>query len=116
MAHPERLTFVTVVFGAETRLLELQARSLALYLDPDATASIIVIDNGWRRMSRRRQAHLLVAYGLLADLVTIVRTEDLVPNLPATIGWRSQQIAKLVVARSVSTDHYVILDAKNHLI
>ena len=115
-ALPTRLTFVTVVFGAETRLLELQARSLARYLDSDAVASIVVIDNGWRRPSRRRMGRLRAAYGRLADRLTIVRTIELVPELPPTIGWRSQQLAKLLVARVVTTDHYVVLDAKNHLI
>ena len=112
----DRLTFATVVFGAETWLVELQARSLARYLDPEAVASIVVIDNGWRPLSRARRARLLAAYGPLADTVTILRTAELVPELPPTTGWRSQQIAKLLIARTVATRHYVVLDAKNHLI
>jgi hypothetical protein len=110
------LTFVTVVFGAETRLLELQARSFDRYLDPTCVASIIVIDNGWRPMSHRQVSRLRASYGRFADRLTIVRTSNLVPELPSTIGWRSQQLAKLLVARSVTTPHYVVLDAKNHLI
>ncbi|CAN5328488.1 hypothetical protein BH11ACT3_BH11ACT3_17360 [soil metagenome] len=116
MRAPEPLTFVTVVFGAEARLLELQARSLALYADPDAVGSIVVINNGWRDLTPSGRARLLASYGRLADRVTIVRTGHLIPDLPPTIGWRSQQIAKLLIARSVDTPHYIVLDAKNHLV
>jgi hypothetical protein len=116
MPPPERLTFVTVVFGAEQGLLELQARSLARFLPTDLVDSIVVIDNGWRALSPARMRRLRAAYGALSDRLTVVRTAQLVPDLPAAIGWRSQQIAKLMVARSITSRHYVVLDAKNHLI
>jgi Family of unknown function (DUF6492) len=110
------LTFVTVVFGAEFHLLQLQARSLARFLDPEVVASIIVIDNGWTPLTRRQQSRLSESYGIHAAHLRIMRSGELIGPAPATSGWRTQQIAKLMVSKVVQTPWYVILDAKNHLI
>ncbi|PZQ87806.1 MAG: hypothetical protein DI534_13590 [Leifsonia xyli] len=110
------ITVVTVTFGAETALLEVQARSLARSLAPGDVAEIIVIDNGRRAMGTATAARLRARYGPLASRVRILPVAELVPDMPAAIGWRTQQVAKLVVAAEVETPHYLILDAKNHLI
>ncbi|MCW3492766.1 DUF6492 family protein [Microbacterium sp. SSM24] len=109
------LTFVTITYRAEDTLLLLQARSLALYARPDDVASVIVIDNGSPRMSRRTRRRLLDAYGPLADRVRIVRRSELGSDVAAS-GWMSQQVMKLAAHRLVQTPTYVLLDAKNHLI
>lgn len=114
--RPGALTFVTVVFEPEIALLRLQARSLARFLDPDCVESIIVLDNcaGGMRASTRRS--LTAAFGtVLAPRVTILRTSELGVQ-GSTEGWRSQQAAKLLISMQIETQHYVILDAKNHLI
>lgn len=111
----DRLTLVSVVFEAEVRLLEVQARSFAKYLDPECCHSIFILDNsafGLRAHTRRRLSSF---YGNLADKVTYIRVKDMVTTRGAD-GWRSQQAAKLLIARRVPTAHYVVLDAKNHLI
>jgi Family of unknown function (DUF6492) len=112
----EGMTFVTVVFGAELQLLHLQARSLARFLDPAAVKAIIVIDNGWRPLTKRQRSRLLASYSALATRVSFVRSAEFLDHAPATTGWRSQQIAKLMVSADITTPWYVILDAKNHLI
>ncbi|ROR67368.1 DUF6492 family protein [Agrococcus jenensis] len=110
------LTFVTVVFEPELPLLRLQARSLARYLDPDCVAAIIVLDNCAGGMGRHARRAVLARFGpVLAPRVSFVRTAQL-GMVGSTDGWRSQQAAKLLVARRITTPHYVILDAKNHLI
>jgi hypothetical protein len=108
------ITFVTVVFDAELDLLELQARSLGLYMAPAAVHQIVVINNGIRPLSAATRRRLRRAYGPLWERVRIVRTAELVDARRAR-GWRSQQAAKLAVAREIATEHYVVLDAKNHL-
>ncbi|MGY3126523.1 hypothetical protein ACVWW9_000022 [Agrococcus sp. UYP33] len=110
------LTVVTVVFEPELALLHLQARSLAHFLDPDGVAAIIVLDNCAGGMGRRARRAVLERFGpALAPRVSFLRTAQLGVDGGAA-GWRSQQAAKLLVARRISTPHYVILDAKNHLI
>lgn len=109
------LTIVTVVFEAETDFLALQARSLACHL-PVATAhEILVIDNSRRGFSASAQEVLLAAYGPHAASVRFVRPKELL-TVPITTGWYAQQVLKLLVSRSVTTDAYVVLDAKNHLV
>ncbi|WP_405218095.1 DUF6492 family protein [Agrococcus sp. Ld7] len=115
-AAPRTISFVTVVFEPEIALLRLQARSLARFLDEACVAEIVVLDNfvnGMRSGTRRR---LLAEFGpALAPRVSIIRTSKLGVH-HNTEGWRSQQAAKLLIAKHIDTEHYVILDAKNHLI
>src|SRR5262249_23294214 len=47
--------------------------------------------------------------------VRILRGGDICA-VPGTIGWTAQQVLKLSVADQLSTEHYVVLDAKNHFI
>lgn len=110
------LTFVTVVFEPEVALLRLQARSLARFLDAESVAAIIVLDNCAGGMGRARRRTVLAEFGpTLAPRVTFTRTRELGVETGAE-GWRSQQAAKLLIARIIPTPHYVILDAKHHLI
>ncbi len=76
---------------------------------------IIVVDNGARPLSRDRAGRLIASYGRFSARVVILR-HDVVATVPPAIGWRRQQILKLAVSNSVSTDFYVVLDAKNHLV
>jgi len=113
---PEALTFVTVVFEPELPLLRLQARSLRKFLDPACVAEIVVLDNCAGGMSGRARRALLDDLGdVLGPRAAVLRTSELGVD-GGTAGWRSQQAAKLLVARRARTDHLVVLDAKNHLI
>lgn len=109
------LTFVSVVFDAEISLLLVQARSMAIHLEPGCVDGIVVLDNTVLGLRGRAKHRLLKAYGRLADHVSFVRTEELV-DLRGVEGWRSQQVAKLMVSTTIRTRHYVVLDAKNHFI
>jgi hypothetical protein len=110
-----RTTLVTVVFEPEAGLLDLQARSIAAHVPADLVAEVVVIDNGWRRMSDRRRSSLRALYGDHADRVRFVRASGLVP-VPAAGGWAVQQILKLEIARTITTPTYLVLDAKNHFV
>lgn len=106
---------MSVVFEAEYRLLQLQARSMALFLPEDLAREIVVIDNSARGMPDSVRAELMAAYGHLAPRVQILRPRD-ISRVPSTIGWRSQQVLKLCVAEMLTSDRYVVLDAKNHFV
>ncbi|HZU94266.1 MAG TPA: DUF6492 family protein [Microbacterium sp.] len=109
------LTFVTVTFRAEDALMRLQARSMARFLGDDVAARIIVLDNGTPALAARGRKALLAEFGPLASRVRIGRADELI-DMPSASGWTLQQVLKLCVSSIVETPHYVLLDAKNHLV
>jgi hypothetical protein len=111
----EALTFVSVTFEAEMPLMHLQARSMARFLPGQLAHEILVIDNSLRGLDRKRRARLLDEYGELAGRVRVLRPDEIV-QVPDAIGWLRQQVLKLSVSQTVETPHYVVLDAKNHLV
>lgn len=111
----EPLTVVTVCFEAELQMVELQARSLGRYLDPEHVTSVLLLDNTRSGLPAAFVDRLLPTYGPLADRVRVLRAQD-VATLPSAAGWRTQQILKLEIARQITSPRYVTLDAKNHLV
>ncbi|NLC97564.1 MAG: hypothetical protein GX678_00585 [Actinomycetales bacterium] len=107
-------TLVTVFFEAERELLRLQARSLDRFWHTPAPDRILVIDNSKRKTSKRWRNQLLSDYGQYRDRVTFIDADDIVP--PLGDGWVRQQLLKLAISEHISTDSYLDLDAKNHLI
>jgi hypothetical protein len=109
-------TFVTVAHHDDYGLMRLQARSLARYMERALAAEILVVENpqpgrpvGWRET-------LTEEYGDLSPRVRFLDARE-VADIPLGMsGWFSQQVLKLTVARLVSTDRYVVLDGKNHLV
>ena len=110
---PRSLTLVTLFFEAEIGLLALQARSLARFHAPGDFQEIVVIDNTRRGMSFRTRRSIDQEFGPWRDKVRYVRPEEIV-DLPAMPGWVGQQILKLFAHRLVTSEYYVVLDAKNH--
>ena len=127
LAHREReatpirdadFDIVTVVCGQDLLPLRLQARSLALYMDPTFTGTIVLIVNDLSQgkvIARIRDA-ILPEYGCWRDRVRIVPFHHLGHGLDPTNGWKIQQALKLVAAAIVSRPFYVVLDSKNHLV
>ena len=105
-------TYVPVVFELELPFLELQARSFARNVAPEQVDRVLVIDNTRRGVPARRRDAILEAYGPHAPRVEIVPAREVAPPVTA-LGWMSQQVLKLAVARRVGTERYVTLDAKN---
>jgi hypothetical protein len=108
-------TFVTVAHEIDYELLKIQARSFDLYADPCIIREIIVVENFTPNKELDWRAELLNLYGSLAARVRFVRSADLV-ELPKVSGWWTQQVLKLIIAREITTEWYVTLDAKNQLI
>jgi len=109
-------TLVTVVHRVDYPLLRLQARSLSRYLRLGAADEIWVIANQGLRGTTDWQEFLLRDYGPLANRVRLLDSSEVAAVGEATRGWVSQQILKLMVASLVTTDRYVVLDAKNHVV
>ena len=107
-----RYSVVTVVYEGDLPLLHLQARSLVRHAAPGLFKEVIVIDNTRGGLPGRGVRRLLRDYGPLAPLVRVVRAGSLAA-LPPMTGWWSQQVLKLAVAETITTDRYLILDAKN---
>ena len=116
MPPARRHTFVTVTHAEDAGLLALQARSMARYCDPALVSEIIVVENDPPESFAPWRPRLLAEYGSLAAAVRFLPGHDLVAMPSASSGWLSQQVYKLLIAESVTTDRYVVLDAKNALI
>jgi hypothetical protein len=110
-----KYTLVTVVFEDELPLLQLQAASLRKFIAASMVETIVLIANSHDARFVRRLRECVQWYGHLAPLVVILDLNDF-PRLPRTVGWFSQQLLKLLVARHVRTERYVVLDPKTHLI
>ncbi|MGA0595560.1 DUF6492 family protein [Enterovirga sp. CN4-39] len=113
----DALTYVTIVCRRDLAFLELQLRSMATFGASMQSARCLVIANG-ADVSLAREAKAAIdrvptTPGLRFDVLPF---SAVVPELDRTWGWRSQQILKLEVHRLVSTDWYVVLDAKNHFL
>ena len=116
---PERsgsLSVVTVVFEAEVPLLELQARSIARHVPDGVFDEILVIDNSRRGLPEHARRRIRDELGDHADRLAFASRADLGPTAADASGWRTQQSLKLMAARRLAADHYVVLDAKNHFI
>ncbi len=113
-----QLDIVTITYRDEMNLLRLQARSLAKYVEPDliGTIHIIVNDRAHRFVKKSLNNHVLGDYGRLQDKVKLHSYEAVAGQKLKKIGWRSQQILKLMASQVVETEEYLVLDCKNHFI
>jgi len=135
-----RLSFVTVVFGAELGLLRLQARSMARFVAPELVEDVIIFVNDVN--SEKVQADiekLRPLYGPHADKLKLFDGDDIFKSDAATRhtlrrfitenkllaalrrqgGWHGfnghfmQQAFKLLAWKVVGSEKIVLLDAKN---
>lgn len=121
-AEDQRATtidYVVVSFLGDLPLLALQARGFATFHDAASLGRILVINNDARpaEFARRFEAVVRPLYGAFADRVDLLPAETVLPEaMTAQRGWRRQQALKLAAWRLVTSDVYVVLDSKNHLI
>ena len=109
------LSAVTVVFEAEVPLLELQARSIARHVQDGVFDEYLVIDNTRKGLSPRARRRIRAELGSQGNRLAFT-SRSAFHTAPTASGWRSQQSLKLMAARQLTADHYVVLDAKNHFI
>lgn len=110
-------TVATVTFAGDARLSVLQAISIDRLFEPDDISEYLIVVNDtpaqWQRdlftvIERRVGARLWERTRIIPG-AELTSTGDM-------RGWKSQQVLKLEVARQVKTDHYLLLDAKNHFV
>ncbi len=113
----EKPDLVVVGFSGELRILKLQARSLRLFA-PKAFNRIhyVINEADTRRFEAYFEAEIVPELGPLAESAQLLPGEQ-VAGMPLTrMDWRSQQSLKLLAARHVQADSFLILDSKNHFI
>jgi len=112
-----QVDLVTVFYGPEISLLQLQARSLAQNLDPKGIGKIHVIINEPEpaALFENIMEFADAEYGPLRDRLRVWTAAEL-SSADSSRGWRTQQTLKLRIADRVESPKYVTLDAKNHMI
>lgn len=109
-------SIVTVVYEGDTAGLELQARSLGAHAPSDLISDIIVIGNFAQPPAPDWWERTRLLYGPLADRAVLMPAAEIASGLDDLTGWWSQQVLKVEIAKFISTDAYLILDSKHHLI
>lgn len=118
-ASIKTLDFVTVTFGEELGLLKLQARSFANFMPSRLVGTILIVanDDSSEQLARHISETVVPLYGDHAPKVHVLARSDLCGDYQFKHrGWISQQVLKLLAARFVQSDDYVILDTKNHFV
>lgn len=113
------LDFVTVTYASDLRMLQLQARSLALYLPFDLVNTINIVVNEAQPETVIELIKLMVLplYGPLSTKVrTWTQLEVAGSHQFVHRGWFSQQVLKLMISAKLDVDGYIILDTKNHFV
>lgn len=109
---------VTITFEGDIRLTVLQILSVDRLLDHSNIGRYIVVLNG--QDNARLEGFLKtstesrIAPGLAAK-IDYVKASTLLPGHDP-LGWRGQQLLKLVVANHLAARYYLVLDAKNHFV
>ncbi|UTW59251.1 hypothetical protein KFE96_02785 [Kordiimonas sp. SCSIO 12603] len=114
----QKTDIVVVAFCGELRLLQLQARSFAKYLDPSIIGTIHVIlhDNNEHAFTAYFNKYILPEYGPFKSKVRLTTYTTLLGHSIKSPDWWSQQSVKLLASNLIETKHYLILDCKNHFI
>jgi hypothetical protein len=119
-------TFVTITYNniTENKLLQLQAKTFYL-VDPCLIASVYVIynDNNFEEYKKMFNNEIIKHYPenitkkvqlLSGDSIFILNTKR--HKKQHDIGWKTQQILKLLISQKIDTEYYVVLDSKDHFI
>lgn len=115
----DKVSAVVVFYERELDMLSLLARSFNIYLDETLFDEVIFIDNSFEQpdLKSRFEAKVLSEMPRFARCVKYIYSADLGVELAnREDGYRTQQVVKLEVAKVVNNAHYLLFDAKNHLI
>lgn len=112
----EPISLITVTHGLDLPMLRLQARGLRLYADRDLVDDITIILNDPNPAALRAQFdhNVRADYGPLSNKLRILDWQTLWHGRlgKSRIGWRSQQVLKLLGAAKASAPYALILDTK----
>lgn len=107
-SRPQVIDLITVVFEPELYLLELQARSISLYIDHARIRNIYIVVNGDNHLCHSIDPQW---WGKNSGKVNIIHRSFFGVD-PTLDGWRSQQLYKLCAANIADSDWSMCLDAK----
>jgi len=88
------IDLVSVVFAEEIPLIEIQARSIDLYVPTELVDSIYVVVNDSKDICNQIQPHW---WGKHEQKIKILHRNDLSVLSATMYGWDSQQLLKLLV-------------------
>lgn len=116
-----QIDLVTIVFDDEVNLLYLQAHSISKYINGKHINKIHIIynDSDFSIFEVFFYEKIYNQYGLLKDKIILHNYKNLIgvnSEINTWFGWRIQQLIKLTISDIVQTDHYLVLDSKNHFI
>ena len=111
------MDLATVFYAGDVLLMQLQARSMARFMDTASIGSIKLIENDEPdAISQQDRDQILQQYEHLRDKVEFIPRENLGYRPTTAGGWRIQQALKLAIGHKCEQDFVVLLDCKNHLI
>lgn len=113
------VSLVVVFYERELDMLALLAKSVGRHADAGLVTEIVVVDNSYNQpdLRARFEAKVISEFDKLTDVVRYVHAAELgVSPTSAKDGYTTQQALKLEVSQVVTNEHYLVLDAKNHLI
>lgn len=105
---PEVIDLISIVFEPELVLLEIQARSIELYIDTDRINNIIIIINDSDAVASKVNPKW---WGINSHKVKVIPRSS-IGEYAFLDGWRSQQLYKLAAANMSTSDWAMCLDAK----
>lgn len=109
------VSLVSIVYSNEIPLLKIQLKSLAIYADKTLFNEHLIICNDEKSVYDALKLELEnLDYPF--KITVLCRNDILNDRNELFAGWYLQQSLKLYAARYISNDHYLVLDAKNHLI
>ncbi|MBL4790063.1 MAG: hypothetical protein JKY60_13850 [Kordiimonadaceae bacterium] len=116
--HDKCVDLVTVSYCDEIRMLQLQARSIRQHVDPDFVKNIYVISNDpyFFRFKILFYRHVIKEYGVMSARVQLINGKKMLHSFRRRGGWVRQQILKVLALKIIKSDHYLMLDTKNHFI
>lgn len=109
---------MSITFEGDVRLTVLQILSVDRLLDHSSLGRYIVVLNGQNNAGLeaflKTNTESRIAPGLAAK-IEYIKAPSLLPGHDP-LGWRGQQLLKLVVANHLAARYYLLLDAKNHFV
>ena len=108
---------VVVGFSGELKLLKLQARSIRLFA-ADAFNAIhyIINEDNTRPFVTYYENEIAPELGALTAKTFLLEGKTVADMPLKRMDWRSQQSLKLLAARHVKAESFLILDSKNHFV
>lgn len=111
------IPIASIIFEGDFRLGVLQALSIDRLYDLDTLSEYVIILNGENNsvLRKKMDAALRSTSREFREKITYLQWQDVLGSTPK-VGFYDQQSLKIAVASHFNTDHYILLDSKNHFV